>query len=74
MNLPIGSDEPLRIVASNGSADETLVGALGLGPDALRELYRLLRLTRSADREAAALQRQGQLAVYGPGWARRPHR
>jgi 2-oxoisovalerate dehydrogenase E1 component alpha subunit len=32
----------------------------------LRELYRLMALTRRADQEATALQRQGQLAVYPP--------
>lgn len=58
--------EPFRIVDPDGNADERLVGDLGLGGHDFRELYRLLRLTRSADREAAALQRQGQLAVYGP--------
>jgi pyruvate dehydrogenase E1 component alpha subunit len=58
--------KPFCVVAPDGSADERLVGALGLDDDRLRELYRLLRLARSADRQAAALQRQGQLAVYGP--------
>jgi pyruvate dehydrogenase E1 component alpha subunit len=32
----------------------------------LRELYRLMALTRRIDLEATALQRQGQLAVYPP--------
>jgi pyruvate dehydrogenase E1 component alpha subunit len=39
---------------------------LGLKEDDLRELLRLLILTRRADLEATALQRQGELAVYPP--------
>jgi pyruvate dehydrogenase E1 component alpha subunit len=40
--------------------------SLDIGLDDLRELYRLMALTRRADLEATALQRQGQLAVYPP--------
>ena len=38
----------------------------GLKEEGLRELYRLMALTRRADLEATALQRQGELAVYPP--------
>lgn len=39
---------------------------IGLKEKELRELYRLMALTRKADLEATALQRQGELAVYPP--------
>ena len=38
----------------------------GLKREQLLELYRLMALTRRADVEATALQRQGELAVYPP--------
>ncbi len=38
----------------------------GLKEEELRELYRMMALTRRADLEATALQRQGELAVYPP--------
>ena len=38
----------------------------GLKEEGLRELYRMMALTRRADLEATALQRQGELAVYPP--------
>jgi 2-oxoisovalerate dehydrogenase E1 component alpha subunit len=40
--------------------------SVGLKERDLRELYRLMALTRRADLEATALQRQGELAVYPP--------
>jgi pyruvate dehydrogenase E1 component alpha subunit len=40
--------------------------ALDLKEEELRELYRLMALSRRADLEATALQRQGELAVYPP--------
>jgi 2-oxoisovalerate dehydrogenase E1 component alpha subunit len=40
--------------------------SVGLKEEDLRELYRLMALTRRADLEATALQRQGELAVYPP--------
>jgi pyruvate dehydrogenase E1 component alpha subunit len=42
------------------------VDTLGLKDQQLLELYRLMALVRSADLEATALQRQGELAVYPP--------
>jgi 2-oxoisovalerate dehydrogenase E1 component alpha subunit len=57
--------EPLRIIASNGTAiGDTDVG---LDPDGLRELLRWMLLARRLDRECIALQRQGELTVY-PGF------
>jgi 2-oxoisovalerate dehydrogenase E1 component alpha subunit len=56
---------PERILPLDGS-DEVDVAALGLKEETLRELYRLMALTRRADLEATALQRQGELAVYPP--------
>ena len=56
---------PVRVLPLEGSAgpDPT---SLGLKEEELRELYRLMALTRRADLEATALQRQGELAVYPP--------
>jgi len=42
------------------------VSATGLSEQELRELYRLMAMTRRADLESTALQRQGELAVYPP--------
>jgi pyruvate dehydrogenase E1 component alpha subunit len=42
------------------------VSATGLGEQELRDLYRLMAITRRADLECTALQRQGELAVYPP--------
>jgi pyruvate dehydrogenase E1 component alpha subunit len=42
------------------------LSSLGLKDDGLRELYRMMALSRRADLEATALQRQGELAVYPP--------
>jgi 2-oxoisovalerate dehydrogenase E1 component alpha subunit len=56
---------PLRVLPLNGEAEPDLT-ALGLKKEELRELYRLMALSRRADLEATALQRQGELAVYPP--------
>src|SRR5438477_9824478 len=60
-----GRDEPRRIlpVDADGHVDRQ---GLGLKDEQLRQLYRLMVLTRQADLEATALQRQGELAVYPP--------
>ena len=57
--------EPVQILASDG----TQVGdpAVGLEPDALREMLRWMLIGRRLDRECIALQRQGQLTV-DPGF------
>jgi len=58
-------DRPLRILPSEGEPEPDLA-KLGLKDEELLELYRLMALTRRADLEATALQRQGELAVYPP--------
>jgi pyruvate dehydrogenase E1 component alpha subunit len=52
--LPL-EDEPAGDIASTGLKEEEL-----------RDLYRLMALSRRADLESTALQRQGELAVYPP--------
>ena len=49
-----------------GDEDEVDLERVGLKEEDLLELYRLMGLTRRADLEATALQRQGELAVYPP--------
>jgi 2-oxoisovalerate dehydrogenase E1 component alpha subunit len=56
---------PLRLIPFEGEPEPDLT-ALGLKEEGLLELYRLMALTRRADLEATALQRQGELAVYPP--------
>jgi pyruvate dehydrogenase E1 component alpha subunit len=60
---PDDADERVLPLEGAGAVD---VAALGLKEESLRELYRLMALTRRADLEATALQRQGELAVYPP--------
>jgi pyruvate dehydrogenase E1 component alpha subunit len=56
---------PLRLLPLEGEPEPDLT-ALGLKDEDLKQLYRLMALTRRADLEATALQRQGELAVYPP--------
>jgi 2-oxoisovalerate dehydrogenase E1 component alpha subunit len=58
-------EEPFRLLPLAGEPEPDL-SPLGLKEEELRELYRLMALTRRADLEATALQRQGELAVYPP--------
>ena len=55
---------PFRVLPLAGEPRREL--SIGLKEKELRELYRLMALTRKADLEATALQRQGELAVYPP--------
>jgi 2-oxoisovalerate dehydrogenase E1 component alpha subunit len=55
---------PLTVLPTEGT--ELDPASTGLKPEQLLELYRLMALTRRADVEATALQRQGELAVYPP--------
>jgi 2-oxoisovalerate dehydrogenase E1 component alpha subunit len=55
----------MRLLPAEGEPEPDLT-ELGLKEEELRELYRLMALTRRADLEATALQRQGELAVYPP--------
>jgi 2-oxoisovalerate dehydrogenase E1 component alpha subunit len=59
------SDELLRVLPVDDAPGPDPSG-LDLKEEELRELYRLMALTRRADLEATALQRQGELAVYPP--------
>jgi 2-oxoisovalerate dehydrogenase E1 component subunit alpha len=61
----MASENPLRVLPVEGGG-EVDVASLGLQQKQLRDLYRLMALTRTADLEATALQRQGELAVYPP--------
>jgi pyruvate dehydrogenase E1 component alpha subunit len=59
------ADGPFRLLPLAGEPSPDL-SSIGLKEKELRELYRLMTLTRHADLEATALQRQGELAVYPP--------
>jgi 2-oxoisovalerate dehydrogenase E1 component alpha subunit len=61
----VSAPGPLRLIPAEGEPEPDLTG-LGLKEEELRQLYRLMALTRRADLEATALQRQGELAVYPP--------
>lgn len=57
-------DALVQLIAPDGTpAGDTDVG---LKPDELRDLLRLMILARRLDRECMALQRQGELTVYPP--------
>jgi 2-oxoisovalerate dehydrogenase E1 component alpha subunit len=59
------AEGPFRVLPLPGEP-EPEPASIGLKEKELRELYRLMALTRRADLEATALQRQGELAVYPP--------
>jgi 2-oxoisovalerate dehydrogenase E1 component alpha subunit len=56
---------PRRVIPLNGEPGPD-TEALSITKEDLRQMYRLMAVTRKADLEATALQRQGQLAVYPP--------
>lgn len=58
------SSEPIRLLDPDGTYNEDPEHPLDLDAKKLRELYRLMVVTRKVDREAINLQRQGQLGVY----------
>jgi 2-oxoisovalerate dehydrogenase E1 component alpha subunit len=62
--LDLGDDLRRVLPVDEGPGPEP--SSLDIKEEDLRELYRLMALTRRADQEATALQRQGQLAVYPP--------
>ncbi|HEX2090658.1 MAG TPA: pyruvate dehydrogenase (acetyl-transferring) E1 component subunit alpha [Actinomycetota bacterium] len=64
-DLQGGEAGPVRVIPTEGEPDLD-ISALGLEEKELRDLYHLMALTRRADLEATALQRQGELAVYPP--------
>jgi 2-oxoisovalerate dehydrogenase E1 component alpha subunit len=51
-------------VAAEGSLGESLQHAVDLSNEQLRNLYRLMALSRRVDRQAISLTRQGALGVY----------
>ncbi len=57
-------DEPVRLLEPDGTLHDDPEHPLDLDDGELRELYRLMVVTRKVDREAINLQRQGQLGVY----------
>jgi 2-oxoisovalerate dehydrogenase E1 component alpha subunit len=59
------SGGPFRVLPLAGEPQPE-ISSIGLKEKELRELYRLMALSRKADLEATALQRQGELAVYPP--------
>ncbi len=56
--------EPVQLLDPDGRLVEHPDYSVDLDDDVLRRMYRLMVVTRIADREAINLQRQGQLAVY----------
>ena len=59
------AETPYRVIGEAGQASVE-PSDLGLKDEDLRELLRLMIVTRRADLECTALQRQGELAVYPP--------
>ena len=57
-------DEPVHLLDPDGTYHPSDEVPLDLDDKQLRELYRLMVVTRKVDREAINLQRQGQLGVY----------
>jgi 2-oxoisovalerate dehydrogenase E1 component alpha subunit len=63
------TEDVKRLIAADGTRAEDPVlepFAAALDPDALRAMYRDMVLTRRADTEGVALQRQGQLGLWAP--------
>jgi pyruvate dehydrogenase E1 component alpha subunit len=58
-------EPPVRVLPA-GDEPGPAAADVGLKDEDLRELYRLMALTRALDVESTLLQRQGQLAVYPP--------
>jgi 2-oxoisovalerate dehydrogenase E1 component alpha subunit len=56
--------QPVTLLEPDGTYHEDPEHPIDLTDDQLRELYRLMVVTRKVDREAINLQRQGQLGVY----------
>ncbi len=64
--LPVNGDAGSPAPSDDAADGAPTPASLDIDEDRLRDLYRLMALTRRADQEATALQRQGQLAVYPP--------
>lgn len=61
------SDDPVRLLETDGTLRDDPHYPLDLGDAQLRELYELMVVTRAIDQEGINLQRQGQLSVYPSG-------
>ena len=57
-------DEPVHLLDPDGTYHEDPDHPVDLKDDQLRDLYKLMVVTRRVDQEAINLQRQGQLGVY----------
>ena len=57
-------EEPVHLLDPDGTYHEDDDYPLDLKDEQLRDLYKLMVVTRKVDREAINLQRQGQLGVY----------
>ncbi len=62
--LLLPPDEPVHLLDPDGTEHPDADHPLDLRDEQLRELYRMMVVTRKVDREAINLQRQGQLGVY----------
>lgn len=58
--------DAVRLLDPEGKLDEKAAKGLDLKEQDFLEMFRLMLLSRRADLEATALQRQGELAVYPP--------
>lgn len=58
--------DPSGTFHENAANEPYLELATGIGPERLREMYTHMAVMRRLDREAAALQRQGQMALWVP--------
>ena len=65
IEAPIPESAPFQLIAPDGTASPD--ADVGLHPEQLRELLRVMIYARRLDRECIALQRQGELTVY-PGF------
>jgi pyruvate dehydrogenase E1 component alpha subunit len=57
-------DDPVQLLAPDGTLTEDPDWPVELDDDQLMELYRLMVVAREVDAQAIRLQRQGQLGVY----------
>jgi 2-oxoisovalerate dehydrogenase E1 component alpha subunit len=61
------ADDPVHpLFSPTGELSAEARAALGLSPDALRDLYHKMVWIRRTDQEALNLQRQGELGLWGP--------
>jgi 2-oxoisovalerate dehydrogenase E1 component alpha subunit len=66
IELPEGAASPIQLLSPDGILSESPDFPITLSDAELVDLYRLMVATRRLDREAVALQRQGQVGAYPP--------